>query len=154
MSDETQEPKGENVSLEACAAACDEAANAADEREEETVEWAELIESPIAAMTLDTFKGRIGEKFSIQISSKKLELELVEAHSMAPTADLGKGAPTAREQFAITFQESDPTISLSAGIYRLEHEELDAFELYLEEVTAPNADGSEAEDQRYEAVFS
>jgi hypothetical protein len=154
MSEDKNEPTGEDVSLEAAAECCAEAAKAADEREEETVEWAELVETPVTSMNLSTFKDRVGEKFSVQIATKALDLELVEVHSMASAASLDDAAPASREHFAITFQESDPTITLTDGIYRLEHADLGQFEVYLEEVTAPNADGSAAEDQRYEAVFS
>ncbi len=154
MSEENQNQDFDNVTLEAAQDACRAADEAADERDSVAVEWADVIESSVAALSLDSFQGRVGEKFTIEVATKTLELELEKVETMAPAAALGDGAPGAREHFAVTFKEDDPSISLSDGIYRLEHAELEAFEVYLEEVKAPNADGSEAKEQHYEVVFS
>jgi uncharacterized protein DUF6916 len=83
------------------------------------------------------FSPRLYEPFTLSDGSARLDLELVEV------TELGATTPERRTPFSIVFRGPDrPT--LPQRIYRLEHAELGAFELFL----VPIGPGE------YEAVFT
>jgi hypothetical protein len=91
----------------------------------------------LETFTAETFKPLLHERFALVDGDSRVDLELVEVtESAAPGAER-------RTQFSIVFSgPADPI--LPQAIYRLEHPELGAFELFL----VPIAAGS------YEAVFT
>jgi hypothetical protein len=84
-----------------------------------------------------TFSPRLHERFTLSDSSGTLELELVDV------TELGSATPEQRAPFSIVFR-GPHSPSLPQRIYRLEHGELGAFELFL----VPIGPGE------YEAVFT
>jgi hypothetical protein len=95
--------------------------------------------------TLDTFSGRIGERFAIRLESgEELEAELVEANALG-AADAEPRV--ARAPFSIVFRgPSDPV--LPQRIYRFAHAELGDFELFVVPI------GRDDSGTSYEAVFT
>jgi hypothetical protein len=91
----------------------------------------------LETFTAETFEPRLHERFELVTDDGRVDLELAEVtESDAPGAKR-------RAQFSIVF--SGPTEPIfPQAIYRLEHPELGAFELFL----VPIAAGS------YEAVFT
>jgi hypothetical protein len=91
----------------------------------------------VETFTAETFAPRLHERFELVADDGRLELELIEVtESDAPGGER-------RAQFSIVFSgPEEPTFP--QAIYRLEHPDLGAFELFL----VPIAAGS------YEAVFA
>jgi hypothetical protein len=91
----------------------------------------------LETFTAETFRPLLNERFELVTEDGRVDLELVDVtESAAPGAER-------RAQFSIVFSgPADPI--LPQAIYRLEHPELGAFELFL----VPIAAGS------YEAVFT
>jgi hypothetical protein len=91
----------------------------------------------LETFTAETFRPLLNERFELVAEDGRVDLELVDlTESAAPGAER-------RAQFSIVFSgPTDPI--LPQAIYRLEHPELGAFELFL----VPIAAGS------YEAVFT
>jgi hypothetical protein len=91
----------------------------------------------LETFTAETFRPLLNERFALVAGDGRVDLELVDVtESPTPGADR-------RAQFSIVFSgPSDPI--LPQAIYRLEHPELGAFDLFL----VPIAAGS------YEAVFT
>ena len=91
----------------------------------------------LETFTAETFKPLLHERFVLDAGDRRVDLELVEVtESAAPGAER-------RAQFSIVFSgPADPI--LPQAIYRLEHPDLGAFDLFL----VPIAVGS------YEAVFT
>ncbi|HEY1128140.1 MAG TPA: hypothetical protein VGF12_01940 [Roseateles sp.] len=96
---------------------------------------------PDGALTLACFEPLVGSEFSLRLDdAAELPARLIEAR-----AGLGAGA-AGRQPFCLTFQApADP--ALPQRIYRLEHPQLDAMDLFLVPV-ARSAAGL-----HYEAVF-
>src|SRR5690242_15009113 len=97
----------------------------------------------LEAFTLATFAERLGESFRAHPDvGPPLTVELIEA------TDLSGGKPPAdhRAPFSIVFR-GPLTPLLPQKIYRLEHDALGAFELFIVPI------GPDAHGMRYEAVF-
>jgi hypothetical protein len=97
----------------------------------------------------DTFAGRVGERFRLDLDGAgTLELELVEFTDLSPRS-AGPRRPdgTRRSPFSLEFRgPRDPV--LPQRIYRLEHEALGGFDLFLVPV------GRDQAGTRYEAIFT
>ena len=94
--------------------------------------------------TLARFEPLVGSRFTLRLDdAAELPAQLVEAR--AGRADLGAG-PDGRQPFSLTF-EAPPEPALPQRIYRLEHPQLDAMDIFLVPV-ARTATGL-----HYEAVF-
>jgi hypothetical protein len=89
-------------------------------------------------VNLDTFAGRIGEEFRIG----DVRTTLVSATQVGD-----RPGPTGRKPFALEFA-GPPGSVLPQSIYRLDHAELGALDIFLVPVA------SDAEGVRYEAVFT
>jgi hypothetical protein len=91
-------------------------------------------------LTHETFAGRIGEPFALtQPSALNLSLEQV---------SLGIDPPSAgRRPFSLVFRGPQRPL-LPQRIYRLEHEELGALEIFIVPICC------DASGARYEAVFA
>jgi hypothetical protein len=99
----------------------------------------------LETFTVDTFAPRLGEPFAVETEAGAVEVELVEATAHEPRR---RGAPDgARVPFAIVFL-GPPDPVLPQGMYRFEHADLDAFEIFVVPI-AGDEDGV-----RYEAVFT
>ena len=91
----------------------------------------------LESFTLETFAGRIGERFTIRFEPEQAtETELVEA---VATGEPGPG----RTPFSLVFRAPAGDVFPQA-IYVVEHDELGSFEIFLVPI---------AEDM-YEAIFS
>lgn len=98
-----------------------------------------------AVATLARFEPLVGSRFTLRLDdAAELPAQLVEAR--AGRAGLG-GGPDGRQPFSLTF-EAPPEPALPQRIYRLEHPQLDAMDIFLVPV-ARTATGL-----HYEAVFS
>jgi hypothetical protein len=92
---------------------------------------------------IGTFAPHLGEKFRIQAAdSPWAEMTLIEATALGQdTASAGRRAP-----FSIVFRGARDRV-LPQRIYRVEHEAIGAFDLFLVPI------GPDQEGMRYEAVF-
>jgi hypothetical protein len=125
-----QEPKGENVSIEQVDEVARQAARDADDREEQAVDWAELIETPCLKLTEESFAGRVGQRFEIELGQRDAQVELKQVTHIGAGIELGAGAPV-RSRFSLVFRGYSARANLPEGIYRLRHEELGEFEVHL-----------------------
>ena len=92
----------------------------------------------LETFTLDTFSGRDGERFRVEVEGHEpIELELAEV------TDHGTPGANRRSQFSLVFRGPDEPL-LPQGIYRVEHPEIGTFDLFL----VPIAPAT------YEAVFT
>ena len=97
----------------------------------------------IAEVTVETFAGREGERFSIRFADTTLDLTLVEVERMPEEW----GRTEHREAFSVTFEGTlDP--ALGQQVWPLDHDELGRLDVFL----APL--GPEGESMRYQAVFT
>jgi hypothetical protein len=93
----------------------------------------------LAALKLETFSPLLGDAFAIA-EPAPIELELVEARSAGDW-------PGGRQPFRLLFRgPRDPLLPQS--IYRLEHAELAALEIFIVPV------GRGADSTTYEAIFT
>jgi hypothetical protein len=101
----------------------------------------------LESLNITTFAGRVGEVFRLTvderttISSRLIAVTPASGASSRPTRAGG------RTPFSLVFR-SPPGGPLPQRIYRLQHEELGALDLFLVPI-GPDADG-----MCYEAVFS
>jgi hypothetical protein len=108
----------------------------------------------LETFTLQTFAPCVGEPFRLRLGPEEtLDLALIEA------TDLGGGLATAtataavpprgstRRPFSLVFR-GPPGVLLPQRVYRLEHDGIGAFELFLVPI------GPDAAGMRYEAVFT
>lgn len=99
---------------------------------------------PDAMLSLDQFEPLLGSQFMLkldaELGSAELPAQLIEAR-----AGRSAGLP-GRQPFSLTFQ-APPEPALPQRIYRLEHPQLDAMELFLVPVARTAA------GLQYEAVF-
>jgi hypothetical protein len=99
----------------------------------------------LSDVTLATFEPRLGESFRIALDDgQSLDVELVEAAASwggAPPSE-GRGEP-----FSIVFRGPYEPV-LPQRIYRIEHDELGALEIFLVPI------GPDESGMRYEAVFA
>ena len=98
------------------------------------------------AFTIGTFAPLVGTRFTILDAATGdavplTELELIEANS------LGEAGHRQREPFSLLFASREPQ-ALRDDTYRLEHERLGSFELFVVPVE------QDAHGVRYEAIFS
>lgn len=90
--------------------------------------------------TIDTFSGHVGTKFLMHYGdSQTAELELISATDV--------GSSPRQAQFSLVFK-GPPEGPAAQNIFRLEHEELGALDLFLVPI-ARDKDGL-----TYEAVFN
>jgi hypothetical protein len=104
----------------------------------------------LEAFTVGTFSDRLGESFRLfpDASSPWLSLELLEATALGGAPAVGSAdREVRRAPFSIVFRGSQRRL-LPQRIYRLEHDTLGAFELFLVPI------GPDDRGMRYEAVFS
>jgi hypothetical protein len=104
----------------------------------------------LESFTLQTFAPRLGEAFRLRLGAgETLDLTLIEATDLgggpAPAPDQGAAGPP-RRPFSVVFR-GPPGVPLPQRIYRLEHDRLGAFDLFLVPI------GPDAAGMRYEAVF-
>lgn len=94
-----------------------------------------------ALFTLDHFQPLVGSRFTLRLDdTAEVPAQLVEARP-------GRGgAPQGRQPFSLTF-EAPPEPALPQRIYRLEHPQLDAMDIFLVPVARTAA------GLHYEAVF-
>src|SRR2546423_7356057 len=83
-----------------------------------------LLRVVLESFTVETFEGRIGERFRGAFEGETTELELVEVSRLGSTG-LGK-----REPFSVVFR-APPGTDHPQRIYELGHDELGRFELFL-----------------------
>src|SRR2546425_13335309 len=96
----------------------------------------------LEAFTIDTFAGRLGERFRIGFEPESpSDAELVEATQLSPPAG------DRRAPFSLVFRV-DSGEPHEQRIYRVQHDELGDFEIFLVPIAA-GEDGV-----RYEAVFT
>lgn len=92
--------------------------------------------------TLARFQPLVGSRFTLRLDdASSLPAQLVEARAGSNAA-----APDGRQPFSLTF-EAPPEPSLPQRIYRLEHPQLDAMDIFLVPVARA------ASGLHYEAVF-
>jgi hypothetical protein len=101
----------------------------------------------LESFTIEMFDQRVGDTFAIATESGQLLAELVEA---TPLTELsGRPIDTHRDRgpFSLVFLgPSEPV--LPQAIYRFEHPELGAFEIFVVPI------GRDESGVRYQAVFS
>lgn len=101
----------------------------------------------VADFEHSTFAGRIGERFLIHDGrSASMTAQLMDAVPGGDEAVASALAAGHRAPFSIAFI-GPREAPLAAGIYRVEHESLGTFELFLKPA------GSDADGHRYEALF-
>jgi hypothetical protein len=92
------------------------------------------------ALTADAFASQVNSRFRLIAGPETaMEVELIEFKAGSKSAD--------HEAFSIVFQ-APVDAPLEQRIYRLEHESMGAFELFLVPI------GKSPEGVRYEAVFN
>ena len=97
----------------------------------------------LESFTVEMFAGRIGERFTIAADDGALEAQLVETTPLEESAR----PPDTRTPFSLVFLGPlDPV--LPQAIYRFEHDELGAFEIFVVPI------GRDETGVRYEAVFT
>ena len=91
-------------------------------------------------LTRETFAQHLNTGFRLILGpGQELGLELTEAKDLGSTPD--------HEQFSVVFRGPlDP--QLGQGIYRIEHDRLDAFDLFIVPV------GQDRDGMYYEAIFN
>jgi hypothetical protein len=101
----------------------------------------------LETFTRETFAPFLGETFRLGLDGGgDLELALIEATDLSQRGSpRGPGAP--RAPFSVVFRGPRET-HLPQRIYRLRHDRLGAFELFLVPI------GPDAVGMRYEAVFA
>ena len=98
----------------------------------------------LESFTIDTFAGRIGEGFKLRTDeATAIDTTLVEARTWGGEA----AADRHRVPFSLLFR-GPPRPVLPQRIYRMEHADLGAFDLFIVPI------GPDGEGMRYEAVFS
>jgi hypothetical protein len=96
----------------------------------------------LETFTIDTFSGRLGQTFTVRLGDHgAFETQLVAATSLGPPPPEGRGP------FSLVFRGPSDVL-VPQRIYRVEHAELGAFELFLVPI------GPDREGMRYEAVFT
>jgi hypothetical protein len=99
-------------------------------------------------LTLATFASLLHGRFRADLGTgEPLALELVEAVDLGGHSATASPRPGERSPFSIVFRGPREPV-LSQRTYRVEHERLGAFELFLVPV------GRDESGMRYEAVFA
>ncbi|HEX2325126.1 MAG TPA: hypothetical protein VHQ00_06980 [Chloroflexota bacterium] len=101
----------------------------------------------LETFTRETFAPHLGETFRLGLDGgSDLELTLIETTDLSqPGASQAPGAP--RAPFSVVFRGPREAL-LPQRIYRLRHDRLGAFEVFLVPI------GPDAVGMRFEAVFS
>jgi hypothetical protein len=100
----------------------------------------------LESFTIHTFSGHLGDKFRVYPdSSDPLEVELISATGLGGSA--GGETSGRRQPFSIVFRGPGDVL-LPQRIYRMEHEEIGAFDLFLVPI------GPDEKGLRYEAIFT
>ncbi len=97
----------------------------------------------LETFTIETFQPRLGEIFHMIVDGERLPIKLTEVHPWGPGAAAGRD----RKPFSLIFH-TVPQAVFEQQTYRVEHESMGAFELFL----APL--GPDERGMRYEAVFT
>lgn len=96
-----------------------------------------------ASLTEKEFSQHVNSKFQLKLEQKEVELELVEVKGYLT----GPSEQTGMERFSIFFNGPGDTY-LPQSVYRLEHERMGEFEIFLVPI------GGDEKGFRYEAVFN
>jgi hypothetical protein len=95
------------------------------------------------ALTEKEFSRHLNSRFKLTLQDQEVELELIEVKAYLPQANDQGGM----ERFSIYF-DGPVNIRLPQSVYRLEHEQMGEFEIFLVPISG---------DQKgfhYEAVFN
>ena len=95
------------------------------------------------SLTEQEFAQHVGTKFQLKLDQREIELNLSEVQAYLT----GPHEQTGMERFSVFF-DGPPDTYLPQSLYRLEHERMGEFEIFLVPVA-----GSE-QSFRYEAVFN
>jgi hypothetical protein len=102
----------------------------------------------LETLTAEDFRGIAGDRFLVTGPADPAEVELVEISESAAGARDGFRAP-----FSLLFR-GPLTPVMPQGIYRMEHEGIGAFDVFIVPVgPAPAPVGQKAGAMRYEVVF-
>jgi hypothetical protein len=94
--------------------------------------------------TIETFSEHLGGTFRINPDdTEKVDVELISATELGGSA----GEETPRRPFSIVFRGPGDVL-LPQRIYRMEHEEIGVFELFIVPI------GPDEKGLRYEAIFT
>jgi hypothetical protein len=97
----------------------------------------------LESFTVDTFAGRIGERFLVRLEpGEATELELVEAAEVGPPPQSGQRTP-----FSLAFRGPTNPV-LPQRIHAFSHDELGTFEIFIVPI------GRDESGTSYEAVFN
>jgi hypothetical protein len=91
-------------------------------------------------LTLATFEPRVGDSFTIDAAPVLVELVLESANAAGER-------PGGREPFSLVFRGPLEPL-LAQAIYRLEHADLGALEIFIVPI------GQDADSTSYEAIFT
>jgi len=96
----------------------------------------------LADLTIDAFRPRVGERFRIRSApASALDAELIDVRAV------GASRADRRTPFALLFRTA-LTAPLPQAIYRVEHDEVGAHDIFLVPV------GPDAAGMVYEAIFT
>jgi len=96
----------------------------------------------LADLTLDAFRPRVGERFRISSApASAIDAELIDVRAV------GASRPDRRTPFALHFRTA-LIAPLPQAIYRVEHDEMGAHDIFLVPV------GPDAAGMVYEAIFT
>ena len=100
----------------------------------------------LETFTVATFAEHLGETFRISPdASRSIEVELIEVTDLSERS--GRATPEGRRPFSIVFR-GHSNLLLPQGIYRMEHDMIGAFALFLVPI------GPDAHGLRHEAIFT
>jgi hypothetical protein len=94
----------------------------------------------LAKLTLETFEPRVGDAFTIAAEAASIELVLDAAEALGEW-------PGGRQPFDLRFRGPHEPL-LEQAIYRLEHAELGALEIFIVPI------GRDAASTTYQAIFT
>jgi len=94
-------------------------------------------------LTEKEFSQHLGTRFRVKLDPKEVELELVEVEGYVSKPNEQKGL----ERFSVFFG-GPGDVFLRQGIYRMEHERMGEFEIFIVPIR------QEQNGFRYEAVFN
>ena len=95
----------------------------------------------------DDFAQRLDQTFYLCAApDERLEATLIDVSKVKSKSE-GASSPSGREPFSVVFRLGDNTY-LQQSIYRVEHEEMGALDLFLVPI------GPDETGMRYEAVFT
>lgn len=99
----------------------------------------------LETFTLETFQPHLGELFHIVVDQEaRLPTKLTEVFPWGPGAAAGRD----RTPFSLVFHTAPQAPVLPQGIYRVENDRLEPFEIFVGPI------GPDERGMRYEAVFT